>query len=295
MRTLFRRARAGQERKRPQTNSKVPLTYYRSSNQNYRSEPRAPKRISAKAIIRRLTRLSSLVLIFGLLIFNQFINTTAEISLDSKTYRSHDTYLKAVNQEVAKFKNHFRLSFDEASLERNLQNKFPELAQVKVDLPIYKRTPKVELTISKPSFMLAGAAGTYGEQNKFIVASNGKAVGLAADFLHITNLPVITDQSSLPVAPGVVVLGHDMSRFILAILAQCQASGIPVAAFNLPQGSQDIELRTSDQPYLVKFHQGGDPRVQTGQFIAARQQFNKDGTQPSQYLDVRVEGRIYYK
>jgi len=40
---------------------------------------------------------------------------------------------------------------------------------------------------------------------------------------------------------------------------------------------------------------GGDALVQTGQFLAARKEFDISKKQPPEYLDVRVSGKIFYK
>jgi hypothetical protein len=34
---------------------------------------------------------------------------------------------------------------------------------------------------------------------------------------------------------------------------------------------------------------------QAGQFLATRNQFNDTNTQPAEYLDVRVPGKVFYK
>jgi hypothetical protein len=70
---------------------------------------------------------------------------------------------------------------------------------------------------------------------------------------------------------------------------------VSVSSLTLPKTAQELDLRTKDRPYYVKFYLGGDALLQAGQFLATRRQFDTSNTQPAEYLDVRVEGKIFYK
>jgi hypothetical protein len=83
--------------------------------------------------------------------------------------------------------------------------------------------------------------------------------------------------------------------FIKAILVHCAKTGIKVDSLTLPTIAQEVDLRTKDRPYFVKFYLGGDSATQIGQFLAARHNFDQTGSQPGEYLDVRVNGKIFYK
>ncbi|OGL35275.1 hypothetical protein A3F65_01400 [Candidatus Saccharibacteria bacterium RIFCSPHIGHO2_12_FULL_47_16b] len=291
---IFSRFRRGQARQRPSVGpSRAPITYYRKQSRAHNN--RLTKKGRGLGITFRLRRIFWLVILASLFFLFLTVESDAKLSLDNQTYHSQADYTKAVNQQFSALKNRFKPLVNNQAIVNSLESKFPELANVNINLPIYSRLPKVELKIAQPSFYLTGASGTYGQQVRYIVAANGKAVGLAQEFPQITGLPVITDQSNLPVKLGEVVLGQAMSQFILAVLAQCQQAKVPVTSFNLPKGSPDLELKTADRSYVVKFNLDGDPMVQTGQFLAAREQFDKNGVGPSQYLDVRVNGRVYSK
>lgn len=285
-----------QTRIRPTTSrGRAPTTYYRQrSDESINIKPSSGKRIGRGYLVktRRILLLAVILAIFG---FSLVINSKAKVSVDNQIYRQGSEYTAAVDQELSAILNHFKPTLNQQAITNSLKGRFPELSDVIIKLPLYARTPEVQLKVAPPSFILTGAAGTYGEQIKYVVAANGRAVGLSENFPKITNLPVISDQISLPVKTGEVVLGKETSQFILAVLAQCQQANVPVASFNLPKGSPEIDLRTTDRNYFIKFNSDGDVLIQTGQFLAARAQFDRSGGGPSEYLDVRVEGRIYYK
>jgi hypothetical protein len=70
---------------------------------------------------------------------------------------------------------------------------------------------------------------------------------------------------------------------------------VTITSLSLPSKPSELDLRTKDRPYFVKFYMGGDALTQAGQFLAARAQFDRQNHQPADYLDVRVAGKIFYK
>jgi hypothetical protein len=78
------------------------------------------------------------------------------------------------------------------------------------------------------------------------------------------------------------------------VAKEMKVYSIPVSMLALPNLAQQLDVYTTDAPYYTKFFTGGDPALQAAQMIAARQQF-ASGAKPSQYLDVRVSGKVFYK
>jgi hypothetical protein len=63
----------------------------------------------------------------------------------------------------------------------------------------------------------------------------------------------------------------------------------------LPSTAEELDIHTPDRPYYVKFYLAGDALLQTGQYLASRHQFDTTNSQPAEYLDVRIPGKIFYK
>src|SRR3990167_8174730 len=95
-------------------------------------------------------------------------------TFDNRIYRQSSEYTTAVNQQFSTVLNRFKPTLNQQAIIHSLQAKFPELSDVIIKLPLYARTPQVKLIVAPPSFILTGAAGTYGEQIKYVVAANGK-------------------------------------------------------------------------------------------------------------------------
>ncbi len=112
---------------------------------------------------------------------------------------------------------------------------------------------------------------------------------------QIKNLVRLDDQSGFTTQVGKQVLSSQSVNFINNMLAQLQRAKIPVKSLILPKQAQELDLRTNDRPYYVKFYLSGDVLYETGQFLASRHYFDQNHKQPQRYLDVRLGGKIFYK
>jgi hypothetical protein len=170
-----------------------------------------------------------------------------------------------------------------------LKKSFPEIASVDFNIPVFSQTASVKLDIPPPSFFLES------QGVKYVLSSSGVAIAEAPSLEKIKDLPVLEDQTGFTVRIGQTVLPASQVQFINSVITQSHSAGIPISTLILPAKAMELDLRAQDQPYYVKFYIGGDPLLETGQYIAARHQFQASHTQPAEYLDVRVPGKIYYR
>lgn len=275
------------------TGANVPLTkYYRSGDQP--TTGRSPFRLSVKKSTRRrrlakFTDVAVIVAVMFCLVYSLIVKPSPRILVSDTSYRSVSAYQDAAANELRALKNRNKATLDEASIEANLIKKYPEITTVSVELPLLGQTPTVRLDISEPTFFLTSNGQTY------IVDSQGRAAGLAIDLPQVKNLPTVADQSGFSTKSGKQVLSMGQVNFIKVLIAQTTRSKVPVQSLTLPALPAELDLRTPDRPYFVKFFLGGDALQQTGQYLAARHNFDQSGSQPGQYLDVRVTGKIFYK
>ena len=128
-----------------------------------------------------------------------------------------------------------------------------------------------------------------------VVDSKGTVIGPSADFPSVKDLPLISDETGFETVVGRSVLSRSDIDFITTVIAQARAAKVPIASLALPKLAQELDLRTTDRKYFVKFYLGGDALTQSGQFLAARQKFDSTKKQPNQYLDVRISGKIFFR
>ena len=229
------------------------------------------------------------------IIYSLVLRPNPEIEVNSTAYRSTKTYDEAVTKAASGFKNRNKLTFDKNGLLDKLKTQFPEVAAVRVDLPLVGSRPRVHIEIAEPALILKGAEGTFGASARLVVDSKGTVIGPSADFPSVKDLPLISDETGFETVVGRSVLSRSDIDFITTVIAQARAAKVPIASLALPKLAQELDLRTTDRKYFVKFYLGGDALTQSGQFLAARQKFDSTKKQPNQYLDVRISGKIFFR
>jgi hypothetical protein len=188
--------------------------------------------------------------------------------------------------------NRNKLTVNTAAVSQGLLKQFPELSSASVTLPLFSKRPIVYIQTDQPALILAARNGS------FVIGSTGKAL-LPATRLPANSklqLPVVTDQSGLEVRLNHQALTSDSVNFIQTVLAQLKAKGVGAESLVLPVGTSELDLKIAGQPYTVKFNlESGTAREQSGTFLATKSKLESQHIIPAQYIDVRLDGRAYYK
>jgi hypothetical protein len=188
--------------------------------------------------------------------------------------------------------NQNKITIDTGKLAHELQTEFPELNSVSITLPLISNRPIFYIQPTLPGLILIGNGGTY------LLDTNGNAL------LSINNpesvlsygLPVVTDHSGLKLSPGRQVLTPDDVGFIQTVVAQLTYKHFKIASMNLPAATSELDVQIAGQPYYIKFNlESGDALQQAGTYLAVQANLQSQGITPTQYIDVRVDGRAYYK
>ena len=190
--------------------------------------------------------------------------------------------------------NHTKLTIQTKSVSNQLQQKFPELSQVSITLPLLGHRPVIYLTFARPALILTSG------NNGFVLDDTGKVLvpvsQLPADS-HLT-LPTVSNQTGLSPAVGKFALTSSEVQFVQAVLIELNRRQIGTTSVALTAGGDELDVYIKGQPYFVKFNTQmsvQDARQQAGTFIAVQNKLQSENITPSQYIDVRVEGRAYYK
>lgn len=227
--------------------------------------------------------------IMGLLVYSLVVKSTPTVTVNDTSYNSKATYELAARKEFSGIRTKNKITLNEQKISDNLKKQFPEISNVTIELPLIGQTPLVVIEVARPTLKMISANATY------VVNSQGVVTGLASGLPATNGLIEVTDRSGFHASTGKQVLEASAVGFIEALKAQLGRSNVPISSLTLPAKAQELDLRTADQPYFVKFFLGGDPAAQIGQLLATRVQFARDGIQPNDYLDVRVQGKIFYK
>jgi hypothetical protein len=187
--------------------------------------------------------------------------------------------------------NRTKFTINTASFSRAFQERFPEVSQVSLGLPRIGRRPVVSLVAARPQLILTA------HNQAFVIDKRGKAIMTASELSAAarSKLPVVNDQTGLQVEVGSTVLSSSNIRYIMIVLEQLQAKKMSASEVSLPAVAHQLNVKLAGTNYLVKFDFDSDAREAVGAFLATKQYLDQKQIVPSAYVDVRVEGRVYYK
>lgn len=211
----------------------------------------------------------------------------------SQLYKQNQAAFLATSTKLfnSSILNHNKITVDTNSITKTLMADFPEFSSVSITLPLINHRPIIYLTPGTPSIVLNNAQGQY------LLNQNGVAMlsGTPTNNFANLSLPTVNDQSGLRIKLGQPALTSQDVSFIQTITSQLAAKQDKVLVMTLPQATNQLNVNLVGKSYYVKFNlQNDDPRVQAGNFLATEHYLITQKITPSQYIDVRTDGRSYY-
>jgi hypothetical protein len=267
------------------------MTYYRNNDESKSPSPFVKKTAGSKKkkyLYGTVDIIIAIVLV-GLLMYSLVLKPEPQVRTENYMYHSKLQYESEISKFFGGINNSNKLSFNGQRINQEIRKRFPEVKNSSIELPFFDQKPIVWLNISEPAFKLVTV------KHEYIVDMQGKIVGNAMDYPNIKGLQSVIDQSGYETSEGNQILSWQSVGFINQVTTQLKAAHVPVDTLILPPKAQELDLKTTDKAYIVKFYLGGDALIQTGQLMAARHNFDKKGGGPGEYLDVRVPGKIFYK
>lgn len=283
------------------------FSYYASRSANElnlgrNNQEEAPKRRSPAYVrfMNRLPMVGVTILTFVIVVSQLILTTHPKLvvlvsSSNSNLFmQSTSVYQNAADKLFSQsLSNQNKLTVDASGISNKLKKMFPELSDVSVALPVVGNQPIVYLQPSEPTFVLLANGNSY------VLDSTGRALAYAKDVPahNLASLTTVVDQSGLQPRVGDPVLPSTSVAFIQTVLNQLRAQHIQVQQVVLPAAPFEADVYISGKPYYVKFnvHDANGALQQVGSYIAVAQNLSARNITPSQYIDVRVDGRVYYK
>jgi hypothetical protein len=216
-------------------------------------------------------------------------------STDRIFLQNTNVYQQAAQKDLAgSALNGNKATIDAARISQELHAQFPELAAISISLPFFGSHPTVYILPVNPQLILQNTSG-----QRYILDTSGRV--LASDTMDVTHgvsfsVPIIIDQSGLPIAIGKLALPDSTVSYIAEVAGQLHAAHITVSSYTLPgNGASELDAQITGEPYVVRFNLHGNARVEAGDYLATARYLSQNSKKPSQYVDVRVDGRAYYK
>ena len=133
-------------------------------------------------------------------------------------------------------------------------------------------------------------------QGQYVINQNGNAVlKLGGEQLAQYTLPVVTDKTGFIVTLGKEALPQTSVKFIKTVVDQFAAKNMVIQSMTLSTTPYELDVQVRGEPYYIKFSLLADPLYSTGTYFSTIKQFSASNPAPTQYIDVRIPGRAYYK
>lgn len=183
-----------------------------------------------------------------------------------------------------------KITIQTDKLEQEIMRAFPELSEVSINIPLLGKRPIVQISPAQPKLVLRSQNGDY------VLDSRGVVLMLISDLQNKNEFKLITvNDSVVPSnAIGERVLPESTIEFINSVAFQFEQKGQVIEAIDLPAVANELHVRVQGSPYYIKFNLQNDPLQQAGSYFALSEKL-AGGSQPSEYIDLRVAGRAYYK
>lgn len=210
-------------------------------------------------------------------------------------YQPHSTaqYESAAAKAIgSSIYNRFKPTFSSSNIESKLKNDFPEVIHAAVTLPFLGSTPTVYLQLATPVLIYTNSAGNY------LLGVNGVVIANYSQFnpKQLRGLPIVTSPTTGPLNDGQQVLTSSNVAFVRTIQTALTDKNIGINKMDLVPMAEELDVYPVGVSYYIKFNlHENDPLQQTGTYLATVATLKQQGKTPSQYVDVRVDGRAYYK
>lgn len=174
---------------------------------------------------------------------------------------------------------------DTSKLQKALLASQPQLT----DVNIRRRWPgqlRLEVTERQPNLEWKTGDKTYILASDGVVADKAEDTGL--------RLPVVVDTTNLPVKVGDQVVSSHFVSFCLELISLLPKQGIQVKRLSVPATTTEVDVETN-QGYFIKFDTTRSATSEVGDLVRVLNLLKGQNQHPSQYIDLRIDGRAYYK
>jgi len=297
----LRRNKTTQQPRQPAQNTgRTPVYSYHSLRTTQPNEQRAgstiqPAKPTGSAVVNLYVRQITFVALIAALLFGLWLRPEPKVTILNipGTITRQDVIYRDGIEHIwrQRLLNQSKLTIQTNRLSEQIQQQFPELETASVELPLMGRLPNVVVTPGTPALILVSQKGG------FYITASGKTMARADQVTGnaLASITAVRDDSGLIPEPGKQALPRQTTLTILQIAELCDSAKLALESVVLPQTPNELDLTVKGSSYVVKFSLDQDPRQGIGALLALRDKFTADNINPSQYVDLRVPDKAFYK
>lgn len=258
-----------------------------SGRANYRVNYGAPRqkhhlRRYTKPILYLLIVLGFIYLLFGSGLFD--IHHIKVVGTKTVPAQSVSDSINKILDSSLFGRNTIFLSTDK--LAKQLMDQDKQLGGVKIGRDFVNG---LIVTITEETPSLGWQSGS----SVFVLSSDGRAIGLVekAD----SNMPIVVDSANIPVNIGQKVVPTEFIDFVQIITQGLRAQKIDFVQLSVPAESVGELYVQTKVGYKIKFDTARDGAAQLNDLKAVLASLSSQKKTPTEYIDLRIEGRAFYK
>lgn len=188
--------------------------------------------------------------------------------------------------------NQTKLTVQGATIKNNILGQYGELADAELELPLLGRRPTVVLIPAVPALQYISLNGA------FYVSTNGKVMAKVTEVTEnqLQNVPLVRDESGIAAEIGKNIIPEFEAAFLQNLSVYLTQEGHKIDSITLPAASaNEADVRLAGEAYYIKFSTLSDPRQSVGAYQVVKAKLDGEHTVPKEYIDVRVEEKVFYK
>lgn len=281
-------------------NKKV-ISYYTATKRQLNSTERQMGSSQKDALHERHIRnikkwwFVAFVSIIIVIIFGYLITLSGEpyVSVDGPMYRTRLNYQTIVSKIISSnLINHIKPLVPVASIQGKILNDLPEVSRASVNISLFSHRLNVHLTTDQQAAVL-----TQPGQPDLIVSNRGRLLlpsnnGVKID---ITQLSAIQNQSGITAKAGEQFIRPDEMSALLKLNEQISIDKSQVN-YVIPTTPHEIWMYEPGRGgYYSKFLLDETILDQYGSLRATQKKLSDINQTPTQYIDVRLADKAYYK
>lgn len=226
-------------------------------------------------------------------LYSATLDTVPHVVVQGQSFRSAAEYQKLVGSEFNNdARNKFKPTLQVASLESAIRKQIPEASQVTVSSSLLGHRPNVKIFTDSPVAIFNQPGST-----DLLLSNRGRLLlPSATTTLDINGLPLIQNQTGVKGEAGQQFMRPDEAVAFSRLLAQFKAdNSTPI--FTLSLTPHELLARESGRglAYDERFLLNEDITLQYGALRATQNKLTSTSQVISEYIDVRLVERVFYK
>lgn len=128
---------------------------------------------------------------------------------------------------------------------------------------------------------------------RFVVSINGRVMSELQPNQD-ASYAVVTDNSNIPVSIGDNVASREFVSFTTAVADYMKSNNLGSGELNISETTGELNAKAS-AGYVIKFDATTDSAVQIRSLQAILDHLKATNKKPNEYIDLRIEGKAFYR